>query len=314
MEKTATAHVPDVELSMEALGRLDGGAAAQRALGPLAAQYRDWIDARRQELAAGPQEGDRRDTAGQLLHYAGIAADRMARGVALLGEDADLRDAFRVANRAVARALRQRLREKIGPEGPRWRPFQLAFLLLNLPGLADPHDAHRETVDLLLFPTGGGKTEAYLGLAAVAMVLRRLRHPGDDGRAGAGVSVIMRYTLRLLTLDQLARAAGLICALEIERSAAGGRYGAWPFEIGLWVGKAATPNVLGRRGDSRPDSARAKVTAFKRNPDRNPSPIPLESCPWPDALRARLVHAAAGRRPPARAPHRLRRLRVRVQW
>ena len=189
-------------------------------------------------------------------------------------------DAFRVANRAVARALRQRLGEKIGPDGPRWRPFQLAFLLLNLPGLADPHDVHRETVDLLFFPTGGGKTEAYLGLAAVAMVLRRLRHPGADGLAGAGVSVIMRYTLRLLTLDQLARAAGLICALKIERTAAGERYVTWPFEIGLWVGKAATPNILGRKGDGRPDSARAKVMAFKRNPDRNPSPIPLENCPW----------------------------------
>ena len=280
VEKTTTADVPDVELSMEALGRLEDGTAAEQALGPLVAQYREWIEARQQEVAARPSDGVRRDTAEQLLHYAGIAAERMARGVALLGEDADLLDAFRVANRAVAHALRKRLGEKIGPDGPRWRPFQLAFLLLNLPGLADPEDVHRETVDLLFFPTGGGKTEAYLGLAAVAMVLRRLRNPGDNGLAGAGVSVIMRYTLRLLTLDQLARAAGLICALEIERSEAGDRYGAWPFEIGLWVGKAATPNILGRKGDSRPDSARAKVRAFQRNPDRNPSPIPLENCPW----------------------------------
>ena len=248
VEQTATSDVPGVELSMDALGRLDDGAAAERALGPLVAQYREWIEARRQECDAGPSEGDRQATAEQLLHYAEIAAGRMARGVARLGEDADVLDAFRVANRAVARALRQRLGEKIGPAGPHWRPFQLAFLLLNLPGLADPQDAHRETVDLLFFPTGGGKTEAYLGLAAVAMVLRRLRHPGDDGLAGAGVSVIMRYTLRLLTLDQLARAAGLVCALEIERSEAGGRYGRWPFEIGLWVGKAATPNILGRKG------------------------------------------------------------------
>ena len=280
VEKTATSDVPGVELSMDALGRLDDGAAAERALGPLVAQYREWIEARRQECDAGPSEGDRQATAEQLLHYAEIAAGRMARGVARLGEDADLLDAFRVANRVVARALRQRLVEKIGPAGPHWRPFQLAFLLLNLPGLADPQDAHRETVDLLFFPTGGGKTEAYLGLAAVAMVLRRLRHPGDDGLAGAGVSVIMRYTLRLLTLDQLARAAGLVCALEIQRSEAAGRYGTWPFEIGLWVGKAATPNILGRKGDGRPDSARAKATAFQRNPDRNPSPIPLENCPW----------------------------------
>ncbi len=185
---------------------------------------------------------------------------------------------------------------------------------MNFPGLADPHDVHRETVDLLFFPTGGGKTEAYLGLAAVAMVLRRLRHPGDDGLAGAGVSVIMRYTLRLLTLDQLARAAGLICALEIERSEAGERYGTWPFEIGLWVGKAATPNILGRKGDGRPDSARAKVTAFKRNPDRNPSPIPLKNCSLVRrGIRARVVHAPAGREQPPGVAYRLHGLRVRVQ-
>ena len=179
-------------------------------------------------------------------------------------------------------------------------PFQLAFLLLNLPGLADPHDVHRETVDLLFFPTGGGKTEAYLGLAAAAMVLRRLRHPGDDGLAGAGVSVIMRYTLRLLTLDQLARAAGLICALEIERTAAGERYGTWPFEIDLWVGKAATPNILGRKGDGRPDSARAKVTGVQAQSGPEPVSDPARELSLvPDALRARVVHAAAGRRWPA---------------
>ena len=143
VEKTVTADVPGVELSMEALGRLDDETAAEKVLGPLVSQYREWIEARRQDLAVGPSEGERRDTAGQLLHYAGIAAERMARGVALLGEDAVQLDAFRVANRAVARAVRQRLGEKIGPEGRRRRPFQLAFLLLNLPGLADPHDVHR---------------------------------------------------------------------------------------------------------------------------------------------------------------------------
>jgi hypothetical protein len=84
----------------------------------------------------------------------------------------------------------------------------------------------------------------------------------------------------LLTLDQLARASGLVCALELERQQDTSRYGVWPFEIGLWVGKAATPNVLGRKGDNRPDSARAKVRLFKSDPKSKPSPIPLENCPW----------------------------------
>ena len=137
----------------------------------------------------------RRETAEELLRFAGVAADRIERGIAILAQDTDALDAFRVANRAVARALRKRLEI----DAPRWRAFQLAFILLNLTGLADPRDPNRETVDLLFFPTGGGKTEAYLGLAAFAMVLRRLRHPAEEGLAGAGVSVIMRYTLRLLT-------------------------------------------------------------------------------------------------------------------
>lgn len=274
VEKTITAEIGGVELSMEALGALVDGTTAEAALRPLVTHYREWIEARKSGLSA--LSNTRRETAGELLRLAGIAADRIERGIRVLATDGDALDAFRAANRAVAQALHQRL--KI--EKPQWRPFQLAFVLLNLPGMADAHDPHRETVDLLFFPTGGGKTEAYLGLAAFAMVLRRLRHPGEKGLAGAGVSVIMRYTLRLLTLDQLARAAGLVCALDLEREKNQERYGEWPFEIGLWVGKAATPNILGERNDHRSDSARAKVAAFKRDPRSNPSPIPLENCPW----------------------------------
>ena len=166
------------------------------------------------------------------------------------------------------------------PNEPAWRAFQLAFLLLNLPGIADPTAGDRDVVDLLFFPTGGGKTEAYFGLAAFAMVLRRLRHQHAGGRQGSGVSVIMRYTLRLLTLDQLTRAAGLVCALELEREQRPERYGTWRFEIGLWVGKAVTPNLMGRKDDRRQDTARARTIAFQNNPDRKPPPIPLESCPW----------------------------------
>lgn len=174
------------------------------------------------------------------------ACDRIADGIALLGTDAHARLAFRAMNEAVARAARQR---NAGPGGnpatqarPRWRPFQLAFVLLNLHGLQDPIHPGREVVDLLFFPTGGGKTEAYLGLATWTITYRRIT---NGGLAGAGVSVLMRYTLRLLTLDQLSRAAGVVCALELMWGEPAWRdgdkrlLGDWPIEIGLWVGSGA---------------------------------------------------------------------------
>jgi hypothetical protein len=273
VEKTEASQIPDVEVSMQRLGELQP-VEVEEALAPLVERYRTWIEERKQLLDG--MDGPRRQTGEELLRLAGVAAGRIERGIEVLTSDPDALDAFRIANRAVARALRQRL----AVSDPKWRVFQLAFILLNLPGLADPDDAGRENVDLLFFPTGGGKTEAYLGLAGFTMVLRRLRHLGDGGVGGAGVSVIMRYTLRLLTLDQLSRAAGLVCALELEREQDEDRYGSWPFEIGLWVGKAATPNILGKKGDGRSDSARAKVRQFKADPKGKPSPIPLETCPW----------------------------------
>jgi hypothetical protein len=274
VEKTETVSVRDVELSMDTLGTLTDGPAAEAALKPIVSEYRDWIETQRGLI--GSLGKARKETAEELLRLAGIAADRIERGISVLSDDANALDAFRIANRAVSRALKKRLSIR----EPKWRAFQLAFLLLNLQGIAEPTNPEREIVDLLFFPTGGGKTEAYLGLAGFAMVLRRLRNPAESGLAGAGVSVIMRYTLRLLTLDQLNRAAGLVCALELEREQDSGRYGTWPFEIGLWVGKAATPNILGSKGDNRPDSARAKVRQFKNDPKSKPSPIPLENCPW----------------------------------
>ena len=275
--KTQPVDLPDAVLSMEDLGILSDGEAAREALMPLVERYRAWIEGQGDGLRAHGKE--RREVGKELLRLAGFAADRMERGIGLLVSDPDALDAFRVANRCVDRALRQRLGDSLdGP--PEWRTFQLAFILLNLPGLGDSHDPDRRIVDLLFFPTGGGKTEAYLGLAAFAMVLRRLRRPGEGGRHGAGVAVIMRYTLRLLTLDQLARASGLVCALELERVTDPNSYGTWPFEIGLWVGKAATPNIMGRKGDGKSDSARSKTIRFKSNPSSNPLPIPLESCPW----------------------------------
>ena len=234
----------------------------------------------RHAKASAPTSPPRRkETSDELLKRAGIAADRIEAGIALLDEP-DCLEAFRIANKAMAAQGRRRLALLLDkqPEEitPAWRPFQLAFLLMNLKGIAEPGEADREVVDLLFFPTGGGKTEAYLGLAAFTLVLRRLR---NRGITSAGLSVLMRYTLRLLTLDQLGRAAALICALELERQQDVTKLGEWPFEIGLWVGMAATPNRMGQKGDKYRESARAKTIAFK-NDDRKPSPIPLEECPW----------------------------------
>jgi len=140
-----------------------------------------------------------------------------------------------------------------------------------------PRHNDREIVDLLFFPTGGGKTEAYWDLppsrwsCAVCVTRAPL----------AGVSVLMRYTLRLLTLDQLGRAAAVVCALELERQK-DERLGPWPFEIGLWVGKAATPKPMGWRGYDGPgkdDTAYHRTNRYKRDPKRYARPIPLENCP-----------------------------------
>ena len=180
VEKTVPAQIDGVELRMVALGALADGAATEAALLPLVEAYRGWIEQQRGDAQA--LSGERRETADVLLHEAAVTASRIERGIAALASDPDALDAFRVANRAVASALRRRL----GREDPSWRPFQLAFILLNLPGIADPADPHREIVDLLFFPTGGGKTEAYLGLAAFTMVLRRLRHPARTARRPAG--------------------------------------------------------------------------------------------------------------------------------
>ena len=166
---------------------------------------------------------------------------------------------------------------------PQWRPFQLAFVLLNMAGLIDRTHVDREIADLLFFPTGGGKTEAYLGLAALVIAHRRL---SGSGVLGAGVAVIMRYTLRLLTLDQLARAAGVVCALELMRTDAknvderGRRLlGDWPIEIGLWVGSDASPNKLGGRGKSDETTAVGRVRRYRNGRDKR-APAPLKACPW----------------------------------
>ena len=278
-------HIPGT-FGMETLGSLTNAAAAQAALLPLPLAYRNWIAQARGLL--GHLLPQRRLVADELLNRAELAARRIEDGIDAIATDPMVFDAFCFANRALAASGRRRRAQDLRRQGaafdptagnePGWYPFQLAFLLLNLRGLAEPTHAEREWVELLFFPTGGGKTEAYLGLAAFTIALRRLRNPG---LGGAGLTVLMRYTLRLLTLDQLARAATVVCALELEREATPAKWGDWPIEIALWVGSAATPNRMGAKGvaDPKRRSARIRTIDFKSNRADRP-PVPLGFCPW----------------------------------
>lgn len=260
-------------LDMEKLAAIKDAAEAKSLIEALLEAYRDWIATQPIPGGSSAMEKRRADVATKMLSRAGVVAGRIEQGLNELA-DPNVLEAFRLANKVMAAVGRQRRKDAVEP--PKWRPFQLAFLLLNLTSMAEPEHADRELVDLLFFPTGGGKTEAYLGLAAFTMFLRRLRNP--DSLRGCGVAVIMRYTLRLLTLDQLGRGAALICAMELERRNDVEKLGKWPFEIGLWVGQAATPNRMGKSGERDENTARARTRKFKQ--DQKASPIPLETCPW----------------------------------
>ena len=237
----------------------------RRGLERLPAAYDEWIE---EQTSIGPLSDNRQQTRDALLADARRARERIAEGIELLASDATVRVAFGLMNRAMARQAR---RMRPGSE-PRWRLFQLAFVLLNLPSIADATHPDRERVELIYFPTGGGKTEAYLGVIATTLLLRRLRGAGrPDG--GDGVAVLLRYTLRLLTLDQLGRAATLICALELLRREDPGRLGETRFAIGLWVGRSATANTL--------KEVAKQITAYKDSRGKTASsPFPLTACPW----------------------------------
>jgi hypothetical protein len=236
--------------------------------------YVAWIADRRNEIST--LDRDVSGIATDHLDRCTAVGDRMLDGVNLL-DDQRSPDAFVAFRLMLDAMLQQRARTdwlrsgggEAGPildEGPEWRPFQLAFILLCLRGVADPEHGDRRIADLLWFPTGGGKTEAYLGLMAFVIFLRRLR--GGHG----GVTVIMRYTLRLLTIQQFARATLLICCCEEIRRRRDD-LGNSPISIGLWVGEAGTPNT---RQDARKalDRLQRGATPAKGNPKQ------LSNCPW----------------------------------
>ncbi|MDO9087982.1 MAG: helicase-related protein [Anaerolineaceae bacterium] len=206
---------------------------------------------------------------------------RMRAGVSLLESDEEARKAFQLSNHAM---LLQRSRvewlkqeKEIRSSQPEllesfsWRPFQLGFLLLCIRSIAIPQSPERDSIDLLWFPTGGGKTEAYLGLTAFTIFLRRIRAGGDP--VSAGVTVLMRYTLRLLTLQQYQRASALILACEHIRRQEPELLGKDPVEIGLWVGGGATPNTHRQAKESM-----QKI--LNGDPVYESNPYVIRNCPW----------------------------------
>lgn len=212
------------------------------------------------------------------------ALRRMQEGIRLLGEDDVIRTAFRMANTAMRwQMLRQADADKgavapgvrygatlsadRGEHEPEWRPFQLAFILASLASTVDEEHPDRDLVDLIWFPTGGGKTEAYLGLAATEMIRRRL----VDGHRGGGMAVLTRYTMRLLTAQQFQRAATLICALELMREDDERLDGTPAFSIGLWLGNSTTPGTFRQA---------KKQLAEAKSESRPNNPFQLLKCPW----------------------------------
>ena len=246
--------------------------------------YDNWIAEREAEINALIERF--RPAASRHMALCRDALARMRAGWQMIADNPLAARAFRLANEAM---LYQQVRSRLelrpvehksngtnrvigahpaaepGVGTGLWRPFQIAFILASLPELVDRTAPHRELVDLIFFPTGGGKTEAYLGASAVSLIARRLRDPAD-----VGTDTLMRYTLRLLTAQQFLRAAALICVLEDIRSKQPD-LGEVPFGIGIWLGGTSTPNTWKQAIDA--------LSELRRKNDAQ-NKFLLLRCPW----------------------------------
>lgn len=289
-------------VDMKELAGLDPEA-LRHALAPLADGYQAWLNEQEQGIdTPGPRLHGHEAAARTALAEAGRVAGAIRRGIELVCTDPDALDAFRFANQVMWKQrvhtvaiearrddARLSLRDAVAgadqPANRSWRPFQLAFVLLCLPSLTDPGHPERRPAgalaDLLFFPTGGGKTEAYLGLAAYTMAIRRLQGvvgEGDDAVDGRdGVAVLMRYTLRLLTTQQFQRAATLMCASELlrrHRAEADPRWAGAPFRLGMYVGSSVAPN---KSKDAERWAENQRLGGYGGG---SSSPLQLTDCPW----------------------------------
>ncbi len=258
---------PDIEgmnLEMRALVG-DDWAEQKLVLESLTKKFGEWIVKTKGLI---PLLNDKWSETGQLnVRACEDSLKRMQNAIEIMDGNPKARLAFNLANDAIVRqryAVNQAVREVFVKDGqvsvepmkqqnkyePAWRPFQLGFLLQSIPEIVVPDLPEREIVDLIFFPTGGGKTEAYLGLSAFSIFYRRLSDVND-----CGTEVLMRYTLRLLTSQQFTRAASLVCCMEIIRSERQD-LGSTPFKIGVWLGGDQTPNTL--------TDAKAKLDLLKK--------------------------------------------------
>ncbi len=293
----AFAKLAGLVLDMKLLAEADAKSLPKN-LGPLVTAYTDWID-REETKLNDPKEGLAQfgDAGRVAIDSCRITLKRIEEGLELLAKDPKAYESFQFMNRAmwlqrtksifaenVRRGAEVHYDDFDTPANRSWRPFQIAFILLNLPGVTELDHSERgvgpeAVADLLFFPTGGGKTEAYLGLSAYTMALRRLQGV-VAGRVGdEGVAVLMRYTLRLLTIQQFQRATALICACESIRRKAlehgDSRWGNTPFRIGLWVGRKTTPN---RTDDAVEAIKQARGNQFVGGGVGTPHQ--LTACPW----------------------------------
>lgn len=273
----------------------------RKKLEPLVAAYRAWIDGQSAKLNDPAQRLEHfKDAAEAAIEHCRATLTRLDAGLTLIEDNEQATEAFRFLNRAmwlqrthsiyseqVRRQSQPNFDKEIDVSDNRtWRPFQLAFILLNLPAVtkldhSERSESQESLADLLFFPTGGGKTEAYLGLSAYTMAIRRLQG-AVAGRSGEnGIAVLMRYTLRLLTIQQFQRATALLCACESIRRKAlengDSRWGSTPFRIGLWVGRRTTPN--------RTDDAAEAIKQYRGNQFGGAgagigTPYQLTTCPW----------------------------------
>lgn len=231
-----TANLPEIKKELLQLSELQERTTKKRKavlenLEAFADAYESWVES--QEQVARNFNGQFEGAPGRIVKRQRDCLRRIREGIQLIRDDTKVAAAFRLAQQAMERQMQSDRNPK-----PQWRPFQLAFLLMAIPSVCDEDHPDRDVVDLIWFPTGGGKTEAYLGLIAIYIFHRRLR----SKVGGCGTSVIMRYTLRLLTRQQFERAARLITMMEIIRRKHPDQLGHEPITAGLWVGEGTSPN------------------------------------------------------------------------